>query len=101
MSEPISEAFDLIARYAEREGWIPIGWKDFRIGPWRIRVNGTQVEREHVRPCTALIEHQDIVALMVIHPFGGTVGGWQHTEADFIEAMRKELTSPIQAGTVA
>ena len=55
MSERISEAFDLIRQYAVREGWIPISWKDWCVGPWRIRVNGTREDRG-VPPYHALIE---------------------------------------------
>jgi hypothetical protein len=90
-TETISEAFDLIRQYAEREGWIPIGWRDWRVGPWRIRVNGTRQEREQAPPWHALIEHDTMVAFMCIHPMGGSVGGWKDTEADFINAMKAEL----------
>mgnify|MGYP001567339052 FL=1 len=71
----ICEAFDWIRQYAVREGWIPIRWKDFRIGPWRIRVNGTPTMCQDVPPWHALIEHEDIIALLLIHPMGGIVGG--------------------------
>ncbi len=93
MSEQICEAFDLIRQYAEREGWIPIGWKDFTVGPWRIRVNGSPQIREDIRPYHALIEHQDVVALMLISPFGGSVGGWSQAEDDFVATMKAELQS--------
>lgn len=90
-TETISEAFDLIAQYAEREGWIPIGWREWTVGPWRIKVNGTTETIDGVRPYHAQVEHQDIIAIMVIHPFVGSVGGWKDTEADFITAMQAEL----------
>lgn len=93
MSEQFSEAFDLIRQYAERQGWVPIGWRDWTVGPWRIRVNGTGEKRDNVPPYHALIEHADIIALMLIHPLGGQVGGWSKTEENFIAAMRAELSA--------
>ena len=94
MSEQkISEAFELIRQYAVREGWVPIGWREWHVGPWRIRVNGTKDERDAVPPWHAVIEHDDVIALMVIHPMGGSVGGWKDTEAEFIVAMQQELGS--------
>lgn len=95
MSDPrICDAFDVIARYAQREGWIPIGWRDWRVGPWRIRVNGTKAARDGLAPFHALIEHDTYIGLMVIHPCGGTVGGWKDTEAEFIAAMKDALAQP-------
>ena len=96
MSEQYSEAFDWIRQYAEREGWIPIGWRDFTVGSWRIRVNGTRVERDSIPPYHALIEHRGIVALLMVNPFGGSVGGWQDAEAEFCAAMRAEVGPAIQ-----
>ena len=93
MTAQYSEAFDLIRRYAVRAGWIPIGWRDFRVGPWRIRVNGTVQEREQVPPYHALIDHDTLVACLCIHPMGGSVGGWKDTEAEFIDAMKAELAA--------
>jgi hypothetical protein len=62
-------------------------------------VNGTRDERDGIPPYHALVEHDDVVALMLINPFVGTVGGWQHTERDFCEAMQAALSvSPASAG---
>lgn len=91
MKEQYSEAFDLIRQYAEREDWIPIGWRDFQVGPWRIRVNGTPEERDHVPPYHAMIEHADIISFMCLNPFTGSVGGWKDTEDEFIAAMKEAL----------
>jgi hypothetical protein len=93
MSEPeqITQAFHLIACYAERQGWIPIGWRVFAVGPWTVTVNGTKEPRDHLPPYHALIEHRDIVALMVLSPFGGTVGGWAAAEATFIADLERAL----------
>lgn len=88
---PIALAFDLIRRYAEREGWIPIGWRTFTVGPWTVTVNGTPEQRDDVPPWHALIVHRDIVALMLIHPFGGSVGGWQDAEEIFVRDMEAAL----------
>jgi len=93
--EPITLAFDLIRRYAERQGWIPIGWKAFTVGPWTITVNGTPEERDHVPPYHARIDHQTIVAILLLHPYGGSVGGWQDAEATFIRDMEAALAEPV------
>lgn len=92
MSEQvISEAFDLIRQYAERQDWIPIGFRVFQVGPWSVTVNGTNSERDMVPPFHAKVEHQDIVCIMLLNPFGGGVGGWQQGEDDFIAAMKGAL----------
>ena len=88
---PCTEAFDLICRYAEREHWLPIGWRDWCVGPWRIRVNGTAVDCENIPAWHVLIEHQHIVSFMLIHQTGGTVGGWAGTEEAFISDMKATL----------
>lgn len=97
MTEPISLAFDLIRRYAEREGWIPIGWREWTVGPWRITVNGTNQKRAGISPYHALIQHDEYVGLMLINPFGGTVGGWKDTENEFVAAMEAALAQPADA----
>ena len=94
-TETICEAFDLIRRYAKRKGWIPIGWREFTVGPWRVRVNGTREVRDAIQPYHALVEHQDIIAFMALNPFQGTIGGWKDTESDFIATMQAELGKPV------
>jgi hypothetical protein len=89
--EQYCEVFDWIRQYAVREGWIPIGWRDFHVGPWRIRVNGTPEDRDGIPPYHALIDHDTIVALMLVNPFGGSVGGWQGAEAEFCAALQQAL----------
>lgn len=85
---PISEAFDLIAQYAAQRGWMPIGWREWTVGPWKITVNGTHLPTNNIPAFHALVENEEYVALMLIHPFGGTVGGFKDTEANFIAAMQ-------------
>lgn len=97
MSERISLVFDLIRRYAVQQGWVPIGWRVFEPGPWTVTVNGTKEERERVPPYHARIEHREIVAIMVLSPFGGTVGGWQEAEATFIRDMEAALAEGVHA----
>ena len=87
----ISEAFTLIRDYALQQGWTPIGFRSFQVGPWRVTVNGTTDEREQIPPYHALIQHDDIIALMLISPFGGSVGGWQRAEDEFIVDMQAAL----------
>lgn len=88
---PISMAFELIRRYAEREGWIPIGWREFTVGPWRVRVNGTKEEREAIPPYHAAVEKPESIGIMLLHPYGGKAMGWQTMEDDFIHAMSEAL----------
>lgn len=85
--ETYSLVFDLIRRYCEREGWIPVGWRVFTVGPWTITVNGTPAEHENVPPYHALIAHQDIVAFLLLNPFRGTVGGWSGAEDALIRDL--------------
>ena len=69
MTEPLklSEAFYLIAEYAHRQGWIPIGFRSWTVGPWNITVNGTKEAQEildggpvlELPPFHALVEHTD------------------------------------------
>jgi hypothetical protein len=90
---PITLAFDLIRRYAERQGWIPIGWRPFTVGPWDVTVNGTPEERDDIPPWHARIVHRDIIAFLLIHPFGGKAAGWRGAEEDFIRDMEAALIS--------
>ena len=91
MNEPISLAFDCIARYAQRQGWIPINWRAFDVGPWHVTVNGTREKRDGIPPYHARIEHRDVIAIMLLSPFGGSVGGWQDAEAAFIRDMEAAI----------
>ena len=92
--EQINLAFSLIRDYAIREGWTPIGFRSFAVGPWKVTVNGTKDEQSGIPPFHALVEHADIIALMLINPFGGSVGGWQKAEDEFITAMQAALLVP-------
>lgn len=89
----ISVAFQLIADYALKQGWVPVGHRTFTVGDWSIRINGTPLEINGLEPYHALIENERIVAMMVISPFGGTVGGYQMTEDMFIDDMKKAVGS--------
>lgn len=91
MDGQVSLVFDLIRRYAEREGWVPIGWREFTIGAWSITVNGTKEKRDNVPPYHAMIVNEDYVAIMLLSPFGGSVGGWQDAESAFIADMEEAL----------
>ena len=91
MVRPLSEAFDVLAQYALAQGWAPIGFRVFTVGPWTVTINGTDTRRNDLSPYHALIAHRDIVALMVIHPFGGTIGGWAGAEDAFIADVRAAM----------
>ena len=90
-SQPISEAFYVLALYALEQGWASIGFRVFEIGPWTVTVNGTDTRRDEISPYHALIEHRDIVAIMVINPFGWTIGGWAGAEDQFIADVRAAM----------
>jgi len=87
---PICEAFDLIRQYAEQQGWIPIGFRSFRVGDWGVTVNGTGERRDDVPPFHARVENARYVGLMLFSPFGGGAMGFADTEAEFCAAMRRE-----------
>lgn len=91
-TDRISVAFEMIRRYAVQRGWIPIGWRVFDVGPWHITVNGTEKTREHVPPYHARVEHRTIISIMLLSPFGGSVGGWQDAEGEFIAEMEDALS---------
>lgn len=95
--QPISEAFDLIRQYAVREGWIPIGFRTFTVGPWTVTVNGTKDEREAVPPWHAKVAHGEIISIMLLHPFGGSAVGWCSTEDEFIADMKRTLANSASA----
>jgi hypothetical protein len=90
---PITLAFDCIRRYAERQGWIPIGFRTFTVGPWKVTVNGTPEDHLDVPMYHALVEHRDIIAMMLFSPFGGSVGGWCDAEDTFIRDMEAALAA--------
>ncbi len=90
--ERITQVFDLIGKYAIQRKWTPIGWREFKVGPWTITVNGTKQERDGLAPFHARIVHDSVVSIMVVHPYGGTVGGWMDAERNFINDMERELS---------
>ena len=85
-------AFDLIRQYATLQGWIPIGHKMFTIGDWRVEVNGTRKVIGKLSPFHALVENQRYIGAMVMHPYGGSVGGYKDTEPEFVAAIRAAIT---------
>ena len=87
-TERISEAFDAIASYCLRHGWTPVGLRSFSVGPWDVTINGTRETVDNLRPFHASVVHRDLVGLMILYPYGGTVGGWGETEAQFIADMK-------------
>lgn len=87
----ISEAFMAITDYATAHSWMPIGFRVFTVGPWEITVNGTKERYDDLDPYHALVVHRDIVAIMILNPYGGGVGGWQGAEAQFITDLRDAL----------
>lgn len=87
----LSLAFNLVAMYAKAQGWIPIGHKVFTVGEWRIEVNGTREVIGKLSPYHALVENQKYLGAMVMHAYGGSVGGYKDAEKEFIDAMRAAL----------
>lgn len=77
-----------IADYATAQGWAPIGFRTFTVGPWDITVNGTKERRDGLQPYHASVMHRDIIAIMVLNPFGGVVGGWSGAEEQFIADLK-------------
>lgn len=90
-TDTVSLAFEVIRQYAVREGWQPIGWRTWHVGPWTITVNGTPQERDTIPPYHALIQHDAYLGLMLISPFGGLQAGWKNIEDEFIAALQREL----------
>jgi hypothetical protein len=92
------EAFSVIADYCLAQGWAPVGVRDFSVGAWDIRINGTPERRWGTAPFSANVVHRDVVAIMVLSPGGGTIGGWPGGEDQFIADMREAIRAlPIQA----
>ena len=80
----ICGAFAAIADYAFAQGWAPIGFRSFHVGPWEVTVNQTRDRRDDLDPFHARVVHESVVAIMILSPFGGSVGGWQGAEAAFL-----------------
>lgn len=87
----VAEAFELICRYAEREGWLPIGWRVWTVGDWEIRVNGTATMRDAVPPWHAAVTNTRYLGVMVVGVTDGVSGGYHGVEEDFIRDMRAAL----------
>jgi len=100
MPDQVLEVFDLIREYAERHDWLPIGWRTFTVGDWRVTVNGTKEERDSIPPFHALVEHSRYVSLMLFSPFGGDSLGWSGAEVEFCTAMQTALgkEKPVDEG---
>jgi len=87
----ITESFDLIRRFAVLHGWVPVGFRSFDVGDWQVTVNGTRDARDNIPPFHARVENMRYVGTMLMSPRGGSVLGYEHTEAEFCEAMRTAL----------
>jgi len=80
------------------QGWVPIGFRSFSVGPWDITVNGTSERRDDVSPWHARVVHRDIIAIMVLNPFGVSIGGWSGAEDAFIAEVRAAASrTPVKA----
>jgi len=71
----IPEVYMAVAEYCHRQGWIPVGWRSWTLGPWTFTFNGTALEHKGVPAFHLLIEQPDLVGLMLIGPGGGAVVG--------------------------
>lgn len=91
MTPHICEAMSLVAEYAEKQGWIPIGFKTFTVGDWTVTVNGTRQIRDELPAFTAKAENTRVVGVLIFDAFGGRAGGYLNIEDDFCEAMKREL----------
>ena len=88
---PITLAMDLIRRYAERQGWIPIGYREFTVGDWDITVNGTGEDRDLIAPWHTRAVHREILAMLVFSAHGGSAVGWREAEEMFIRDLERAL----------
>lgn len=88
----ILEAFDLIRQYAERRGWIPIGRREFVVGEWEIKVNGSKDPWEDVPPFHAHVHNRIYVGSLLLSPLSGLAVGYKGTEPEFIAAMKAAVT---------
>ena len=93
----ICEAMSLVADYAFKKGWVPIGDRSFTVGDWDVRVNGTKTEVDGIPPFHATAENRVYLSLMLFNPFGGCVGGWKNTENEFIAAMKQAIAEAPHA----
>jgi hypothetical protein len=91
MSEKICEAMSLVADYALKKDWAPIGDRAFSVGDWDVRVNGTNKTVEGIPPFHAQAVNRRYMGMMIFNAFGGSSGGWKDTEREFIEAMKKAI----------
>ena len=96
-NDRICEAMSLVADYALAMGWTPIGDRSFSVGDWDVRVNGTKAEVGHIPPFHVCVTNRVYMGIMLFSPFGGSVGGYQGTEGEFIAAMKKAIVEAPHA----
>ena len=82
----------LVAGYCKRRGWIPVGRRSFDVEEWHVRVNGSREPWDDLAPFHALAENTRYVGMLLFSAHGGTVGGYQHTEAEFRTVLEADAT---------
>ena len=96
----LPELYVEVLEYCRRQGWVPVGWRSWDLGPWKITVNGTKAERDGVPPFHVLIERPEFLGLILIGPDGGNVVGLPPSaEDDVIRLVRASAEGrPVAAG---
>lgn len=84
--------FVRLAEYCERQGWVPVGHRRFRIGKYAVRVNGAGTTWDGVPPYSALIEDPDTVSVMIVDPSGGSAAG-----LGALDAFERDVIAAFEA----
>jgi hypothetical protein len=82
----------LIADYCFARGWVPVGRRAFRVGPYTITVNGQAGEWQHIPAFHATVTRDDTLGVILVNPFRGSqAGGTRTFEDEAIAALREAL----------
>lgn len=91
MTEKLSLAMVLVAEYATKKNWLPIGDRSFTVGEFDVRVNGTPVEVDGIPPWHVRADHRLYMGMLLFSPAGGGAIGFQGTEDEFIETLKEAI----------
>ena len=89
---PVLDAYVALVDYVRAQGWKPVGWRVFHVGPFEVTVNGTPRRTGGLNAYHVLAEHGE-GGMILMAPTDGTAIGREGIEAEFIAALRAAVTS--------
>lgn len=91
----------LVAGYCERRGWIPVGRRQFDVGEWHVRINGSREPWDGLDQWHVLAENVRYLGMLLFSAHNGTVGGYRESEGAFraaLEADARMSSPPVPHG---